>query len=269
MEATASQTASEESLHAGYLEDGFQIINRPIIPADLIERAIKAQDEVIAGNYETGIEPRKLYPDAPAGSVIKVDDPQISNRTILETISHPAIGELAARITGAEEFVQVWGVTLLVKPGGDSKTANVGWHQDNQYWQKHMRGETFTIWLALTDVGPESGAMVYVRGSHKWGLVDEGQFFSDDMATIKARFQNRFSQPWEEVLDVLPAGGLSLHHSELIHGSHTNREQTPRRSFALHMWNERAELVPGSPRNEWLKSWLPDETKAPVIWRRK
>lgn len=254
-------------LHSGYKEDGFQIINQPILPPDLIDRAIHAQDAVIAGEYATGRAPRKLYPEAPAGSVVKIDDPQISDPVIHETISHPAIGAFAAAITGAEEFVQVWGVTLLVKPGGDSKTANVGWHQDNQYWSKRWTGELFTVWLALTEVNETSGPMVFVRGSQRWGLADEGQFFADDMSAVKARFRSRFDQPWEEVLDLLPAGGMSLHHKELVHGSHLNREATPRRSFAIHMRNERSSILPDAPRREEVLSTLEDETLAPVVWR--
>ena len=259
--------SSPEVLRTHYQEQGFQIINQPVIPSNLIDRAVAAQDRVIAGTYETGRAPRRLYADAPAGSVIKIDDPQIADRTIHETITDPAIGRLAAAITGAQEYVQVWGVTLLVKPGGDSKTANVGWHQDNQYWSKNWEGDLFTVWLALSDVRQASGPMVFVKGSHQWGLVESGQFFADDMDLIKARFQQRFNHAWEEELDLLPAGGMSLHHKELVHGSHMNRELTPRRSFAIHLRNERSRLLSSASKKDDYEAWLQDEEAAPVIWR--
>jgi hypothetical protein len=77
--------------------------------------------------------------------------PQVANRAIRELISHPALGALAAEVTGARR-VQVWWVQLLYKPpttGGQGGTS-IGWHQDRHYWQVWEEGsELFTAWVAL------------------------------------------------------------------------------------------------------------------------
>ena len=60
---------------------------------------------------------------------------QQANRAIRELVGHEALGEWAAKITGAE-WVQVWWVQLLYKPSSDENASNVhvGWHQDRHYW---------------------------------------------------------------------------------------------------------------------------------------
>ena len=59
----------------------------------------------------------------------------------------------------------------------------VGLHQDWTYWAHPSIGPTgnpdgggwggsglCTCWVALGDVGPESGPLLFVRGSHRWGV---------------------------------------------------------------------------------------------------
>lgn len=42
------------------------------------------------------------------------------------------------------------------------------WHHDLPFWP--MRGnQILSVWVALTDVGPENSALEYIAGSHKWG----------------------------------------------------------------------------------------------------
>jgi hypothetical protein len=169
---------------AQYEADGFTIHAEPIIPADLVRRAIAGMDAVRAGEYETGVPPQKSYwnPGDDPAKLCKIEMPQVANRAILELVSHPALGELAAGLTGAE-WVQVWWVQLLYKPpavpgggsapgsaGGAEGATNVGWHQDRHYWQIWEEGsELFTAWVALSDVTAEAGPMRFVRGSHRWG----------------------------------------------------------------------------------------------------
>lgn len=255
------------TLVKGYQKDGFQMIDQPVVPPDLIARAIEAQDEVIQGYYETGRAPAKQYPDAPQNSIHKIDGAHVSNQAIFDLVTHPALGEFAAAISNAKEYVQLWLTTLLVKPGGDAgRVANVGWHQDNQYWHRHWTGELFTLWLALTDVDEESGPMVFVNGSHQNGLIPEGQFFVSDMDQLKEKFKTNYTKPWKETLNCLPAGGFSIHHKETIHGSHLNKGKAPRRSFALHLLNERYALKKDGPQYDQLEPLLNDPSSAPILW---
>jgi ectoine hydroxylase-related dioxygenase (phytanoyl-CoA dioxygenase family) len=168
-----------------YKADGFYLLPEPIIDKDLIQRVIKGMNAVRAGEYETGVPPRPSFwnPGDDPKKLCKIKMSQIANRAIMELVSHPAIGKLAAEITGAQ-MVQVWWVQLLYKPPVDPDgviPTNVGWHQDRQYWGVWEEGsELFTAWVAFSDVIAEAGPMKFVRGSHKWGLLNQGDFYEQN-----------------------------------------------------------------------------------------
>src|SRR5207248_3541703 len=133
-----------------------------------------------------------------------------------ELVSHPTLGALAAEITGAR-WVQVWWVQLLYKPPTDPEgmgSTNVGWHQDRHYWQVWEEGsELFTAWVALSDVTAASGPMRFVRGSHRWDLLEGSDFYGQDHNAQRERIPVPPVAAWEEVPALLPPGGVSFHHN--------------------------------------------------------
>ncbi|HYF49224.1 MAG TPA: phytanoyl-CoA dioxygenase family protein [Planctomycetota bacterium] len=259
MSATLAPT---ETLAEQYARNGFCFVP-DLLPRELIERVIPHMDAVIDGHYETGV-PAKVYcnGDDPR-RIRKIDMTHLSDRTIYELVTHPAIGKLAAAVTGAK-MVQLWASQLLFKPPGGVAKGNVGWHQDKQYW-KYWQGEgVFTIWIAISDVKEESGPMKYVRGSHRLGLAEVGDFFDPDMEKAKAAYEKHYSMPWDEVSAILPPGGVAMHHCYTIHGSGPNVSNLPRRSFALHLRNENSTPVPGN--TDYFVSHLDDRAYSPVIY---
>ena len=178
-QANGPGTATAEA--AQYERDGF-FLSPSIIPQDLIRRVVPHMDAVVNEQYETGVEPhwRTWKPGDDPQKLCKVDQSHLSDNTIYELISHPAIGEWAAKITGAK-WVQVWATQLLLKPTGTKEEGNVGWHQDQQYWHPWFEGECLTAWLAVSDVTAESGPMRFVRGTHRCGLLKSGDFFGGNL----------------------------------------------------------------------------------------
>ena len=53
--------------------------------------------------------------------------------------------------------------------------------QDRNYWASSWEegSELLTAWVALSDVGVESGPMTFVRGSNAWGLLEGCGFFHE------------------------------------------------------------------------------------------
>ena len=43
----------------------------------------------------------------------------------------------------------------------------------------------FTAWIALCDVGEQLGPMRFVRGSHRWGFLNQGNFFDKDQHKLR------------------------------------------------------------------------------------
>ncbi|MDE2726527.1 MAG: phytanoyl-CoA dioxygenase family protein [Gemmatimonadota bacterium] len=248
-----------------YRRDGF-FFSPPIIPTDLISRVTARMDAVMAGEYETGEPPRRSWnPGDDPKRIRKIDQAHLSDRTIYELASHPAIGHWAAALLGAKR-VQLWASQMLYKPpaGPDGGvTGNVGWHQDKQYW-RYLEGELFTAWVAVSDVTAASGPMRFLRGSHRWGLLDSGDFFGHDHEAQQKDIPVPEGERWEEVEAVLPPGAVSFHDRHTYHASGPNVSDAPRRSFAFHLRTENARPVEG--RNDYYVQHLDDPAYCPVLY---
>ncbi len=253
-----------------YSADGFAIHDTPLLPRDVVDAAVAGMDEVRMGRYDTGTPPMPSpwQPgDDPATKLCKIELPQIANTAIMNLLCHPALGRMAAQITGAKA-VQIWWVQLLYKPPalpGASLKTNVGWHQDRHYWGNWCDdSDLFTAWVALSDVTADAGPMVFVKGSHRWGKGGGSDFFGQDLETLKATIQREHNQAWEEVTAVLQPGGASFHDDLVYHGSGPNTSGLPRRSFAVHMRTDRSR--PKDGRREGLTQFVDNLDYNPVIF---
>ena len=245
-----------------YRRDGFYL-SPPIIPVDLIERVTTAMDAVMDGTYETGEPPRRSWnPGDDPKRIRKIDQAHLSNRAIYELASHPEIGRWAAELLGAKR-VQLWASQMLFKPAGGEVAGNVGWHQDKQYW-RYLDGELFTAWVAVSNVTAEFGPMRFLRGSHRWGLLDSGDFFGHDHEAQQQEIPVPEGENWEEVEAVLAPGAVSFHDRHTYHASGPNVSDAPRRSFAFHMRTEKARPVDG--REDYYVQHLDDPAYCPVLY---
>jgi ectoine hydroxylase-related dioxygenase (phytanoyl-CoA dioxygenase family) len=102
------------------------------------------------------------------------------------------------------------------------------WHQDGAYYP-HTNTDVPTVMVMLDDATPENGCMRMVRGSHRLGYLDhadEDGYFSGQCR--RALWEER---P-QDVVDITPrAGGISIHHLLMLHGSPANRSGRPRRGL--------------------------------------
>ena len=255
------------ALHEGFAREGFHIHAAPVLPPELLERATRGLEAVRDGVYDTGEAPnhRMWNPGDDPRRLCKIEQPQLASFALREAIRAPLLGQLAAAVTGAR-MVQVWWVQLLYKPPTPDATnaiTNVGWHQDQSYWGEWDEGsELFTAWLALSDVAPDAGPMVFVPGSHRWGLLEGGNFFAQDHDALRAAIHVPEGETWREVPAVLPPGGVSFHHRLLFHGSHQNVSHGPRRSLAIHLRTEKSGARPDS----WVARYLERPEICPVIF---
>jgi hypothetical protein len=258
-----------ENARAAYEADGFFMIPQSIFPEELIARAIAGMDAIRRGEYDTGRppQPSPWNPGDDPNALCKIEQPQFASRAVFELVGHPALGEAAAAITGAT-MVQAWWVQLLYKPPAapdSQKKTNVGWHQDRYYWNIWEEGsELFTAWVALSDVTEESGPMRFVRGSHRWGFRNQGDFFEQDLDGQLRAIEVPEGERWEEAAAILPPGGVSFHHCLTFHGSGPNHSAGPRRSFAIHLRTQNSRPV--GDRREGLAQFIDDPTLCPILY---
>ncbi|MCX6382714.1 MAG: phytanoyl-CoA dioxygenase family protein [Armatimonadetes bacterium] len=252
-----------------YNEDGFYVVPQVVFPKEMVANAVAGMDAIRRGEYDTGIAPRPSpwNPGDDLNQLCKIEQPQFANHAIRELLTYPALGEWASAITGASG-VQLWWVQLLYKPTtpeGASLKTNVGWHQDRHYWGVWEEGsELFTAWIALSDVEEDCGPMQFVRGSHKWGFRNEGDFFAQNLAAQREGISTPVGETWEEVSGAIPAGGVTFHHNLTFHGSQANVSGRPRRSFAVHLRTQNSRPI--GDRREGLSEFIDDRTLCPVIY---
>ncbi len=259
----------EATTRNAFQNDGFYLHRQQLFPDELIAGAVAGMDAIREGQYDTGMPPFESpwNPGDDPNKLCKIEMPQIASYDIRNLLKYPALGQMAAEITGAE-WVQIWWVQLLYKPPMVSQNAapTVGWHQDWQYWQNSWGdgSELFTAWIALSDVTEEAGPMRFVSGSQKWGLMN-GDFFGN---FTEQKIAAPEGQTWEEVSGALPVGGVSFHDKLVFHGSGPNHSDSPRRSFAVHMRTNRS--APREPeKREGLTLYLDNYEYCPIIYGNK
>ncbi|HJQ27215.1 MAG TPA: phytanoyl-CoA dioxygenase family protein [Blastocatellia bacterium] len=83
---------------------------------------------------------------------------------VVEFVTSPRLGEIAARALGVEA-VRLLHFSGFFKPGGGLPTP---WHQDLTYMPLDT-DKVVSIWVPLTDLTPEMGGLRFAAGSHLHG----------------------------------------------------------------------------------------------------
>jgi ectoine hydroxylase-related dioxygenase (phytanoyl-CoA dioxygenase family) len=100
------------------------------------------------------------------------------------------------------------------------------WHQDGSYWPLEPM-EVVTLWLAVDDSLPDNGCMRVIPGSHREALREMKR--RTDVASVLGSGIDEDQVDESAAVDcVLRAGGVSVHHPNLIHGSNANRSDRRR-----------------------------------------
>jgi non-heme Fe2+,alpha-ketoglutarate-dependent halogenase len=154
--------------------------------------------------------------------------PHLRFKWVSDLVHHPRVVDAVADILGAD--VLAWRSTFFVKAPGDP--AHVPWHQDLA--SNPLRAEGYaSAWIALTDSGPANGCMRVVPGSHHRGHLPHA-IGSGSGRTLQ--LGQAITEPIQEehaVEVALRAGQMSLHHGQLIHGSHGNSSPELRVGLAV------------------------------------
>ena len=105
--------------------------------------------------------------------------------------------------------------------------AAVEWHQDWAFYP-HTNDDLLEVGIALDDVTEENGPLMVIPGSHKGEIWDHHQ----DGLFVGAVTDPRF-EPKGAVSLTVEAGGITLHHVRMLHGSKPNTSDQSRRMFFI------------------------------------
>jgi ectoine hydroxylase-related dioxygenase (phytanoyl-CoA dioxygenase family) len=225
---------SPEELRA-YREDGAARI-RGVVPLEWIERMARAVDRILAAPGPASVEytpqgqPGRYYGDF----FVWLRDPDFA-----AFVRESPLPELAAALMGSARVSFFYDQLLVKEPGTGEPTPP---HQDLPYWP--LRGEQIvSIWVPFDPVRLDSGAVNYVKGSHRWGRTFAPESFGprSGYAEIYAKTGFEKLPPLDELLaghEILrwetEPGDVVVHHPLTLHYSEGNRSaRLRRRALAL------------------------------------
>jgi len=143
---------------------------------------------------------------------------------------------IAAAAMGAGKVNLIFDQVLVKEPGSTTPTL---WHQDAPYWP--VAGDQIaTLWLALDPVTADTGAVEYVKGSHRWGQRFRAVSFSpqesykEDLPPVPDIAAER--DRYDLVSFEMAPGDCTLHHGLTVHGAPGNSSSNVRRRAYLTRW---------------------------------
>lgn len=236
-----------------FSERGYHI-HEQLFSDDEVAAINAAADRVISGHYDKGspADGTMLRGDDPL-ALIKIDNAWKADTTMAAAVLDRRIGHIAAQLLGAPG-IRLWHDQLLDKPPFGGRV--VTYHQDWAYWQMIAECETVTCWIALDDVQPDSGPMVFLEGTQELGIWKLPMGITGDDAQ-KPGLPDGFKT--REVPVLIKKGAVSFHHGLLLHGSDRNFSSSRRRALVSHVMSSECTYRPGQPHmNEWKMQEQPD-----------
>ena len=137
-------------------------------------------------------------------------------------VSDDRLLDIAQKFIGPN--IALFASHYISKPPFDGQP--VLWHQDGSYWPLEPM-EVVTLWLAVDDSLPENGCMRVIPGSQNEALQEMKQ--RTDIANVLSSGIEEGAVDESKAVDcVLNAGGVSVHHPNIIHGSNANHSSRRR-----------------------------------------
>lgn len=117
---------------------------------------------------------------------------------------------------------------LFAKPAEKGLPSPI--HQDNFYWCV-KGGNALTVWVALDDVSAVNGGVQYYSQSQNLGVVKHEPSYAKG-SSQKVSNLKKYNK-YKKVCPKLKAGDALFHHSEIMHGSASNKSGRRRRGLTF------------------------------------
>jgi ectoine hydroxylase-related dioxygenase (phytanoyl-CoA dioxygenase family) len=209
-----------------FWRDGVVCLRR-VLPRDLIDAMAEPVDAAIAGEQSADLSALAGAPAARARFVAGVDH----WRTQPELRAFACDSPLPATVAALLRSTAVWlyeDSVLVKEPGAREATE---WHQDLGYF--HVDGtQLCTTWCPLDPADAESGAMRFVRGSHRAAETYRPNLFvtrEEIPGTEGATVPDVDRGGYDVVAFALEPGDITVHHARTLHAAGPNRSRDRRR----------------------------------------
>ncbi len=187
---------------------------------------------------------------------------------------------LAAEILGCHRINLLYDQLFVKEPGTVNRTR---WHNDQPYWPVDGY-QILSFWVALDHTTADTGAVEFVRGSHRWGRFFQPEVFG---RTVTDDYER--NPDYETVPDVqsarddydifsfdLEPGDVYAFHALVLHGAGGNASDTVRRrGYTVRYTGDDATYSGRPGTNKGLRNSLLtdgdrlDSEQYPLVWERE
>jgi non-heme Fe2+,alpha-ketoglutarate-dependent halogenase len=163
------------------------------------------------------------------GSLKRFDNLHLFFPWAYRLATHQALLDAVEKFLGPDIVID--GTLVFYKPPHDGSYAS--WHQDSVYSGWHLT-PSISAWIALTSSNRNNGCMRVVPGSQKLGLLEHDNIENDPNLLNRRGERLRMDVKESDAIDVvLRPGEMSLHHTNIVHGSNPNTSDGPRIGFIV------------------------------------
>jgi ectoine hydroxylase-related dioxygenase (phytanoyl-CoA dioxygenase family) len=202
-----------QNLRAEYDRDGYVVVEKAIDDG-LVDEARAHVTWLMERNPD--VRPEHL------GHTLMSDDP-----FWVRLIGDDRLLDIAAQFIGPN--IALFASHYIAKPPHDGQA--VLWHQDGSFWPLEPM-EVVTLWLAVDDSTPENGCMRVIPGTHSMDLK-ELRARTDVTSVLGKDTDEKYFDESTAADVVLKAGGVSVHHPNIVHGSMANTSDRWRRGLTI------------------------------------
>ena len=183
-----------------------------------------------------------------------------------------ALPQLAAELLRSRDLWFYEDSVLVKEPHTEEPTAI---HQDMAYFQ--LEGDKVcTTWCPLDPINKETGATVYVRGSHRWQRDFRPNWFVSQLSMPDTDGEEvpHYERDDHEHLvsfDMEP-GDVAVHHAMTLHGAHANITDQWRRAISVRYCGDDTVYrfkrgTPRKPHHDEVAEGSPvDHPRCPQVW---
>jgi len=204
---------TQGALRDAYERDGYVVVEQAV-DAGLVGEAREHVTWLLQRN--PGVRPEQL------GHTLMRDDP-----FWVRLVADDRLLNIAEQFIGPN--IALFASHYIAKPPHDGQA--VLWHQDGSFWPLDPM-EVVTLWLAVDDSTPENGCMRVVPGTQAMNLK-ELRPRADVVSVLSADTDTKYFDESRAVDIVLRAGGVSVHHPNVVHGSNANNSARWRRGLTI------------------------------------
>ena len=223
--ASAASELEPAQLRALYEEQGYLVFPHLLDAAELATlRAALAEVLQEADGLTTSSEKFSVTPTDDGGwSVRRIFNPIAHHPAFSDLVSNPKILDVVEALIGPD--IQLHHTKLNLKPPS-SRQARFEWHQDYPFFP-HTNFDLLAVMIYFDEATPDNGCLQIIPGSHKLG-PQRHRFARDGAFSSQLEDQRVVADPSQWLAVPVPAGGMELHHCNMLHSSTANRGDKPR-----------------------------------------